>query len=139
MPSPPIPSSLGVTSRMRRQARQDTTPELELRRLLHAKGLRYRVGMKVPGMPRRTIDIAFTAVSVAVFVDGCFWHGCPEHATWPTANSEWWRSKIMRNQARDTETTNHLMANGWFVHRMWEHESFVATADIVFEIVAQRR
>ncbi len=124
---------------MQRQARKDTNPELELRRLLHRRGLRYRVGTKVPGMPRRTIDIAFTTVKVAIFVDGCFWHGCPEHGTWPAANGDWWRAKILKNQARDRETTEHLTEAGWCVRRVWEHEQPAETADELVEIVRHRR
>ncbi|MCC0098012.1 very short patch repair endonuclease [Streptomyces flavotricini] len=107
---------------MSRQARRDTSPEVAVRKLLHAAGLRYRLQRKVPGMSRRTIDIAFPGVRVAVFLDGCFWHGCPQHATSPKANSEWWRVKLDRNVARDLETTAHLQAAGWLVLRFWEHE-----------------
>ncbi|MFJ3229511.1 very short patch repair endonuclease [Streptomyces sp. NPDC086787] len=107
---------------MSRQGSRDTAPEIAVRRLLHAAGLRYRVNMRVPGMSRRTIDIAFTKTKIAVFLDGCFWHGCPEHATRPKANAEWWRTKLDRNMARDRETTAHLTAEGWTVLRFWEHE-----------------
>ncbi len=124
---------------MQRQARKDTNPELELRKLLYARGLRYRVGLKVPGMPRRSIDIAFTSVKVAVFVDGCFWHGCPEHGTWPAANGEWWRNKILKNQARDLDTTQHLFSMGWTVCRVWEHEAPIDAASRVENAVTQLR
>ena len=109
--------------------RRDTNPELEIRRLLHAAGLRYRVAYPVPGRPRRTIDIAFTRRKVAVFVDGCFWHGCPEHGTSPTSNAEWWSAKLAANQARDADTAAHLEALGWFVLRMWEHERPTSAAE----------
>ncbi len=118
-----LPSSPGVSARMARQARADTEPELALRRLLHAAGLRFRVGLKVPGMPRRTIDVAFTRAKVAVFVDGCFWHSCPQHATKPAANDAWWAQKLARNVERDAETTASLQAAGWQVVRVWEHEA----------------
>ncbi|WP_329011451.1 very short patch repair endonuclease [Streptomyces sp. NBC_01601] len=108
---------------MSRQARKDTKPELAVRRLLHAAGLRYRLEYPVPGMARRRIDVAFTRAKVAVLIDGCFWHGCPEHATRPKANAEWWRQKLDRNIARDLETTEHLNAQGWVVLRFWEHET----------------
>ncbi|MGW6567424.1 very short patch repair endonuclease [Streptomyces sp. NPDC054975] len=108
---------------MSRQGRRDTAPELAVRRLLHASGLRYRVNVPVPGMPRRTIDIVFGPAKIAVFLDGCFWHGCPQHATHPKANAEWWRTKLDKNMARDRETTAHLEAQGWTVLRFWEHES----------------
>ncbi len=94
-----------------------------MRRLLHASGLRYRVNVPVPGIPRRTIDIAWSTAKIAVFLDGCFWHGCPQHATQPKANAEWWRAKLDKNMARDQETTTHLEARGWTVLRFWEHES----------------
>lgn len=107
---------------MRRQLRSDTSPELAIRKLLHRAGFRFRLQVKVPGHPRRTIDIAFTRVRVAVFVDGCFWHSCPQHATRPTANREWWAAKLARNRERDLETTAALEAAGWNVVRIWEHE-----------------
>ncbi|MER7197795.1 very short patch repair endonuclease [Streptomyces sp. NPDC056656] len=107
---------------MSRQASKDTGAELAVRRLLHAAGLRYRVEYPVPGMARRRIDVAFTRAKVAVLIDGCFWHGCPQHATQPKVNVEWWRQKLDRNMARDRETTGHLTAAGWTVLRFWEHE-----------------
>ncbi|MZD05788.1 DNA mismatch endonuclease Vsr [Streptomyces sp. SID5785] len=107
---------------MSRQASKNTGAELAVRRLLHAAGMRYRVEYPVPGMPRRRIDIAFTRVKIAVLIDGCFWHGCPMHATQPKANAAWWREKLDRNMARDRETTEHLHAEGWTVLRFWEHE-----------------
>lgn len=117
------PSSPGVSARMSRQASKDTNAELAVRRMLHAAGLRYRVEYPVPGMARRRIDVAFTRAKVAVLIDGCFWHGCPDHATQPKANAEWWRTKLDRNMARDRETTEHLTAQGWMVLRFWEHET----------------
>ena len=117
------PSSPGVSARMSRQASKDTSAELAVRRLLHAAGLRYRVEYPVPGMKRRRVDVAFTRARVAVLIDGCFWHGCPQHATQPKANAEWWRKKLDRNMARDRETTEHLTAQGWLVLRFWEHDA----------------
>lgn len=119
---PPIPSSPAVTARMSRQARAGTVPEMALRRLLHRQGLRYRVSWPVPGLRRRTIDIAFTRARVAVSVHGCFWHGCPVHGTAPQANSAWWREKIRKNRLRDDETKLHLEQLGWIVLEVWEHE-----------------
>jgi DNA mismatch endonuclease (patch repair protein) len=103
--------------------RRDTTAETALRRELHAAGLRYRVAYPVPGQRRRTIDVAFTRARVAVFVDGCFWHGCPQHGTSPRANGEWWRTKLQANRARDDDTNRLLGELGWTVVRVWEHES----------------
>ncbi|WP_405525390.1 very short patch repair endonuclease [Streptomyces canus] len=120
---------------MSRQGSRDTAPEVAVRRLLHASGLRYRVNMPVPGMPRRTIDIVFTKAKIAIFLDGCFWHGCPKHATQPKANAEWWRAKLDKNMARDRETTEHLQAEGWTVLRYWEHEIPTAVAEDVKSVV----
>ncbi|RKN11650.1 very short patch repair endonuclease [Streptomyces radicis] len=124
---------------MSRQARRDTRPELAVRRLLYAAGHRYRLQRKVPGMPRRTIDIAFPGARVAVFLDGCFWHGCPEHATSPRANGAWWRAKLDTNVARDRETTARLTDEGWRVLRFWEHESPEVVAGEVARVVGERR
>ncbi|MDO8147491.1 very short patch repair endonuclease [Isoptericola sp. b515] len=119
--------------------RRDTKPEVDVRRLLHAQGLRYRVAYRVPGKPRRTIDIAFTRAKVAVFLDGCFWHGCPEHGTLPQANGAWWAEKLRANHDRDLDTTAHLEGEGWLVLRFWEHESPTAVADTIAAAVRSRR
>lgn len=116
-------------------ARRDTAPEITLRQELHRRGLRYRLQVKVPGNRRRTIDIAFSRQRVAVFVDGCFWHGCPKHATSPKSNSDWWRWKITGNQARDADTTALLERAGWTVVRVWEHEIFEHAADRIQELL----
>jgi DNA mismatch endonuclease (patch repair protein) len=120
------------------QHRRDTSPELAVRRLLHAAGLRYRVAYPVPGLPRRTIDIAFRRARLAVFVDGCFWHGCPEHGTAPSANPDWWKTKIGTNQQRDAHTTRHLESQGWTVLRLWEHEPPDAAAARIFGLLDRR-
>ncbi|WP_314412042.1 very short patch repair endonuclease [Streptomyces kroppenstedtii] len=133
------PSSPAVSARMSRQARRDTAPEVAVRKLLHAAGHRYRLNVRVPEMSRRTIDIAFTRTKVAVFMDGCFWHGCPQHATQPKANAEWWREKLDRNMARDAETTRHLAASGWTVLRFWEHEAPGNVAERVAAAVERQR
>ncbi|MER5614297.1 very short patch repair endonuclease [Streptomyces sp. NPDC002215] len=133
------PSSPGVSARMSRQASRDTKPEVAVRKLLHASGYRYRVNERVPGMSRRTIDIAFTRAKVAVLIDGCFWHGCPVHATQPKSNAEWWRAKLERNMARDRETSEHLVGEGWTVLRFWEHEAPGGVAEQVAEAVDRAR
>lgn len=115
-------SSVATSRRMSQQRRRDTEPEMLIRRALHAAGLRYRVGLPVPGRPRRTIDIAFTGIRLAVFVDGCFWHGCPIHRTWPKTNADWWLQKIDANRSRDAETDRILSECGWRVIRVWEHD-----------------
>lgn len=124
---------------MSQQARRETRPELSLRRELFRQGLRYRIQWPVPGSPRRKIDIAFPGLRVAVLVDGCFWHGCPAHATWPRANAAWWRAKIECNRRRDVETTQLLTTAGWVVVRVWEHEAPEVAAERVFDVVARRR
>lgn len=124
---------------MSRQHTRDTSPEVMLRRILHSDGLRYRVGFRVPGRPRRTIDIAFPRMRLAVFVDGCFWHACPEHASWPKSNAPWWRDKLARNVARDRDTDAVLELAGWQVLRVWEHEDPRSAADIVAKAIVSRR
>jgi len=119
-------------------ARRDTLPELELRRELHRRGLRYRVQVKVPGNRRRTIDIAFPRARLAVYVDGCFWHGCPNHHVRPRANTEWWGWKIQRNQARDRDTDRELRESGWEPLRIWEHEPLEEAADQVVAAYQRR-
>ncbi|GAA4288817.1 very short patch repair endonuclease [Georgenia daeguensis] len=139
VPPHPGASSAAVSRRMSVAARRDTGCELLLRRQLHAAGLRYRVNYPVPGNRRRTIDIAFTRAKVAVFVDGCFWHGCPEHGTQPRANADWWSQKLAANQARDADTTALLEAAGWAVVRVWEHSEPGEAAQLVAERVRGRR
>ena len=118
----PPASSTAARDRFRAQRRRNTTPELALRRLLHARGLRYRVDTApLPGVRRRA-DVVFTRVRLAVFVDGCFWHSCPIHATRPKANAEWWATKLETTVARDRDTDTTLTAAGWAVVRVWEHE-----------------
>jgi DNA mismatch endonuclease (patch repair protein) len=124
---------------MRRQRRADTHPELVIRRLLHRDGYRFRVHMKVPDAPRRTIDIAFPRLLVAVFVDGCYWHGCPEHGTSPVANAEWWASKLAGYRRRDQETDEHLQARGWCPVRIWEHEDPLTAVARVERLLRCRR
>ena len=127
----PTVSSAAVSERMRRQLRQGTAPELALRQALHARGHRYRVAWPVPGGRRRTIDVAFTRRRVAVYVDGCFWHCCPLHATWPEANAAWWATKLRRNVERDGETDKLLITAGWSVVRVWEHEKVADAVRLV--------
>ncbi|NCD19676.1 MAG: very short patch repair endonuclease [Actinobacteria bacterium] len=104
-------------------ARRDTRPELAVRRELHRRGMRYRVEYRVPGLPRRRVDVAFTKVRLAVMVDGCFWHHCPQHGVVPERNADWWRWKFSVNEARDRDTDERLRELGWTVARFWEHES----------------
>lgn len=127
----PGSSSPAAAARLARANRRDTTPERLLRRELHARGFRFRVCYPVPGAPRRTIDIAFTRAQLAVFVDGCYWHGCPEHGTRPTSNAEWWQEKFAANAARDLDTNRLLEEAGWQVLRFWEHVEPTVAADRV--------
>lgn len=134
----PAPSSSAARDRFRAQRRRDTTPELALRRLLHARGLRYRVDTApLPGVRRRA-DVVFTRVRVAVFVDGCFWHSCPTHATHPKANAAWWQAKLEATVARDRDTDTTLAAAGWTVVRVWEHEPPAQAADRVVQAYTAR-
>ncbi|MDF0512393.1 very short patch repair endonuclease [Agromyces sp. H3Y2-19a] len=134
----PGASSPAVSRRMSSARRRDTKPEVDVRRVLHARGLRYRVAYPVPGMVRRSIDIAFTKAKVAVFLDGCFWHGCPEHGTQPRANADWWALKLQQNKARDAETDDVLESTGWRVLRFWEHEGPESVADRICSVVQAR-
>ena len=118
---------------------RDTGPELALRRYLHARGLRYRVDLPLPFNRRRRADIAFLRERVAVMVDGCFWHGCPDHHRPPKRNADWWDAKIKRNQARDADTDRRLRDLGWLPVRVWEHENPREAADRVEAIVRMRR
>nr|WP_256804494.1 MULTISPECIES: very short patch repair endonuclease [Frankia] len=124
---------------MSRTRGRDTRCELDLRSELHRRGLRYRVHYPVPGHPRRRIDISFCRLKIAVFVDGCFWHSCPMHASWPASNAEWWAEKIKSNVARDRQTDVFLTEAGWTVIRAWEHENFLAVADRIEEVILSRR
>lgn len=116
---------------MRGNRGRDTGPEMAVRRLLHARGFRYRVDLApVPGVRRRA-DIVFTRARVAAFIDGCFWHGCPEHATWPRTNADFWRQKIEGNRERDRDTDQRLREAGWTVLRFWEHEAAADVAEAI--------
>jgi len=125
----PFASSDAVRRKMQQQPSHDTAPELVLRRALHAMGLRYRVHEQPLPDLRRKADIVFRRSQVAVFVDGCFWHGCPQHGRREHRVNEWyWPEKIERNRRRDADTDARLRAAGWSVVRIWEHEAGPAAA-----------
>lgn len=115
-------SSTATRASMRSNRGRDTSPEMTVRRRLHAEGLRFRVSIRPITNVRRTADIVFTRMKVAVFIDGCFWHGCPKHYQAPVRNGEFWMAKRERNRVRDSETNALLMAAGWTVLRFWEHQ-----------------
>ncbi len=138
MPIGTPPASTDALRRMTSQRQRDTKGEMELRSLLHRRGLRFRVHALLPGLRRRS-DIVFTRARVVVFVDGCFWHGCPEHGTWPKQNADWWREKIEANQRRDRDTDARLRAVGWTVIRVWEHDDPIRAAEHITGIVSHAR
>nr|WP_248844717.1 very short patch repair endonuclease [Streptomyces anulatus] len=124
---------------MRGNRSSDTRPEKLLRTLLYERGVRYRVSYRPLPRLRRTADVAFPGPKVAVFVDGCFWHGCAEHCRWPATNEEFWRRKIEGNQARDANTNQALAEAGWTSLRVWEHEDPMEAADRVIALVQLKR
>ncbi|MBB6099403.1 DNA mismatch endonuclease (patch repair protein) [Deinobacterium chartae] len=132
------PSSPEASRRLSKVRQKGTSAEVELRRALHRLGLRYRLHVPLIVRPRRVADIVFPTARVAVFVDGCFWHGCPLHATWPKNNAEFWRFKIEANRARDADTDARLLALGWHVIRVWEHEAVAEAAARIKHEVSQR-
>jgi DNA mismatch endonuclease (patch repair protein) len=112
--APPMTRS----QQMARIGSRDTKPEITLRKRLWADGFRYRVHSALPGRP----DIAISKTRLAIFVDGCFWHGCPDHYRPPSTNSSYWRQKRSRNEDRDRRVDRELHRTGWTVVRIWEHE-----------------
>ncbi|MGY1722736.1 very short patch repair endonuclease [Blastococcus sp. SYSU DS0533] len=122
----PQPRDAQVSLQMQRMPRRDTGPEVALRRELHARGLRFRTQYRdIPGRP----DIAFTRARLAVFVDGCFWHRCPQHSSLPKTNAAWWEAKLEGNVTRDRRQDQQLLDAGWTVIRVWEHEPVDVASD----------
>jgi DNA mismatch endonuclease (patch repair protein) len=135
---PPASSDV-VRNNMRRQKRRDTGCEMAVRRLLHAAGIRYRVDFRPLPDHRFRVDIGWKHRRIAVFIDGCFWHGCPLHGTLPKSNTEWWIEKLEGNRARDERADSALQAAGWQVLRYWEHESpETVAADIINRLHRQQ-
>ncbi len=118
---------------MRANRSRDTRPELAVRRAAHALGLRYRVSVRPIPTLRRTADLVFTRARIAVLVDGCFWHGCPEHYTVAVTNADFWAAKVTRNRDRDVQTSGLLREAGWTVLRFWEHEDPAETARAIHQ------
>jgi DNA mismatch endonuclease (patch repair protein) len=139
----PVPeswaSSPGRRRIMQANRSRDTAPELAIRRLLHRAGLRYRVDDRPLKDVRRRADIVFRPAKVAVFIDGCFWHGCPDHGNQPSTNTEYWGPKLARNVERDRETDGLLKAAGWLSIRVWEHEDPTHAARRIARAVSRRR
>jgi DNA mismatch endonuclease, patch repair protein len=127
----PVPLNSTVSAQMQRMPRSSSGPEMLIRRELHRRGLRFRVNHpRLPGRP----DIAFTAARIAVFIDGCFWHSCPDHSVLPKNNRDWWQSKLERNAKRDREKDAELEKMGWTVVHVWEHEEALEVADAIEEL-----
>ena len=132
-------SSPGVRRSMQSNKGRDTKPELEIRRAAHATGLRFRVNARPLPRVRRTADLVFTKARIAVFVDGCFWHGCPEHHSVAKTNAEYWADKVIQNRRRDEETDRLLDEAGWLSLRIWEHEKVTDAVAMIRSAWEQRR
>ena len=131
-------SSPAVRRVMQGNRSRDTKPEIAVRCAVHAMGMRYRVSARpLPGV-RRTADLVFRRAKVAVFIDGCFWHGCPKHHAPPKTNAGYWATKIDGNRVRDRHTTALLKAAGWIVLRFWSHEDPLSVADRIVDVVRRR-
>lgn len=130
--------SIATRNVMRANRRSNTQPELRIRKLVHASGLRYRIDIKPEKDLNRRADIVFRKAKVAVFIHGCFWHGCPRHFKSPKTNKRFWDTKIERNIQRDKETRNILRKRGWQVIEIWEHQSSESGARSVVRVVNER-
>lgn len=118
---------------------RDTKPELAVRRLLFARGFRYRVNARPIEELPRTADILFTRAKVAVFIDGCYWHGCPLHYRAPASNVDYWSAKLARNMERDRTTSETLRLAGWLVLRFWSHENPALISDEIQQVFHKRQ
>ena len=131
----PAPRDEATRQRLRLQRREDTGPELELRRELHRRGLRYRKHLSVLPGSRARHDIVFPRARVVVEVRGCFWHSCPEHGTTPSSNREWWIAKLGQNVERDERIAQQLADAGWTLVQVWEHDDTQNAADEIEALV----
>lgn len=135
----PFASSATTHQRMSQLSRRDTAPELALRRELHRRGLRYFVHRRPLRDLRREADIVFPRARIAVFVDGCFWHGCPDHGRREHRTNGWyWPEKIERNRARDRDTDAKLRTAGWTPVRVWEHETVASAASDIAALLGRK-
>jgi DNA mismatch endonuclease (patch repair protein) len=134
----PRAGSEEIRRKMSEQRRRDTKPEIAIRRILHSRGYRYRVDYRLPGTRRRA-DVAFTKIKLAVFVDGCFWHSCRLHGTFPRTNRDWWKEKLAANAVRDRDTDSRLRGLGWEVLRIWEHEDPSKVVDKIAKAIESAR
>lgn len=140
-PGYPHPSTDAATVVMKANRSRNTSPEVRLRSMLHASGLRYRIHYKVAWDTSRrvTIDVAFPKLKVAIFVDGCFWHGCVQHRTIPKANRDYWAPKIEGTLARDHEISIALERIGWAVLHVWEHEDVGTACERIRKVIVDKR
>jgi DNA mismatch endonuclease (patch repair protein) len=129
------PSSLEVTRRMKSVRQRNNSSEVRLRSMLHQMGLRFRLHRRIIPGRTSTADLVFPRARVAVFIDGCFWHSCPEHKTLPKANGAWWRQKLRANVVRDRKSDQMLLELGWQVIRIWEHEDVDRAANRILNAV----
>ncbi len=129
----------GTAKSMRSNRGRDTSLELRVRRELHRRGLRYRVDVAPLAGLRSRADIVFIRKRIAVYLDGCFWHGCPTHGVIPIAHSGYWTPKLARNQERDAEATHALEDAGWTVLRFWEHEDTNGVVSTIEAAVLEAR
>ncbi len=128
----PMPSSQAATAVMRGNRRSDTGPELRVRSELHRRGMRFRKQLLIAaGGIRVRADVAFPRPRLAIFLDGCFWHRCPEHGNLPRSNTAYWSAKLDRNVERDLRVLAALSSEGWRVLRIWEHVPLNLAADQV--------
>lgn len=135
----PGPLNTGRSRNMQANRRADTKPEIALRKALHHRGFRYRKDLRIEVQSMKVRpDIVFTRRKVAVFVDGCFWHVCPEHGRIPTTNDWYWAPKLRRNMERDRASNAALARAGWTVVRLWEHEDLTTAVDAVISALENR-
>lgn len=135
----PKSRSIAVRNVMRANRGVDTGPEVRLRSLVHRAGLRYAIDVRPESDINRRADLVFRDTKVAVFVNGCFWHGCPKHYSSPKSNMRYWSEKVRRNRERDIETRFLLKHRGWRVLVFWEHQPAESCSARVVSVVSERK